>query len=131
MPVQMSQSKTLKASPKVAENQYFHAKVTVACQYERIARLIKEKLSEEAAAKFKESCFGKLVYNSPNSQFCAQLVHQILLREADYGCADEMWFNLCGTTTCFGRREFCLVTGLAWGSLDEKYAEISSKEEQR
>ena len=106
--MQMSHSKTLKASPKVPENWYFHAKVTVVCQYERIAGLIKQKLSEEAAAKFKETCFGKLVYNAPNFQLCSQLLHQILLQEANYGSADEMWFNLCETTTCSAHKSFVL-----------------------
>src|SRR5262249_11737435 len=126
----MTYLKTLKATPKFQSNCYFHAKVTVLSQYERIVKLIKHKLNDEATEKFKESCFGKLVYEDPNLQLCSQLVHQIMLREANCGSSEELWFNICGTTTRFGPQEFCLVTGLGWGDLDKQFAEIISKEDQ-
>lgn len=126
----MAHSKDLQARSKFNADKYFHAKVTIHCQYDRIVKIIKDKLNEEASVKFQETCFGNLVYNAANLQLCSQMLHQILLRQADFGSADEMWFNICGTTTRFGPQEFCFLTGLRMGNVAEKFNDISAKDEQ-
>ena len=117
-------------SSKLSPDNYFHAKVTLRSQYHRIVSQIKSKLTDSQADLFKTTCFGKLVYEAPDLKFNHQMVHQILLREADRGSGNEMWFNLCGKCARFGAEEFCLVTGLELGNAEEALDVLSAKEEE-
>ena len=114
---------------KLSEAKFFHAKVTLLSQYDRIVTQIKEKLTESQANLFKKSCFGCLVYEAPDLKFAPQLCHQILLREADCESirTDAMWFNLFGTSARFGPEEFSVITGLGLGDFKASMSELSSK----
>ncbi|KAK0585140.1 hypothetical protein LWI29_023919 [Acer saccharum] len=67
------------------------------------------------------SCFKQFTNFPQNSLFSATVVHGVLLREIriEGATENELFISFGGKKARFGRREFCLVTGLRFGELSE------------
>ncbi|KAM3374871.1 hypothetical protein P3S68_013585 [Capsicum galapagoense] len=70
-------------------------------------------VDQELKKRFKRSCFEHLRNLSEHLKFNGQLVHYLLLRHVKNDkMHHEMWFCITNKSTCFGLKEFCLITGL-------------------
>ncbi|KAK0594178.1 hypothetical protein LWI29_029516 [Acer saccharum] len=72
-------------------------------------------------AEFESGCFGHYLDFPKGGYFQAQFIHSLLLRQIFIpgGSEDELWFALGKTKARFGKREFCLCTGLKFGRLSD------------
>ena len=72
-------------------------------------------------AEFESGCFGHFLDFPKGGYFQAQFIHSLLLRQICIpgGSEDELWFALGKTKVRFGKREFCLCTGLKFGRLSD------------
>lgn len=97
---------------------FFPAELTIKCHI-AIARVIRVRLRPGSArsALFRGTCFGPWldVRNTSNDP---SLVHLILQTQMYCPSArhDVLIFHVGGQTLRFGPREFCLITGLRFGS---------------
>ncbi|KAK1554706.1 hypothetical protein Q3G72_016139 [Acer saccharum] len=72
-------------------------------------------------AEFESRCFGHYLDFPKGGYFQAQFIHSLLLRQIFIpgGSEDELWFALGKPKARFGKREFCLCTGLKFGRLSD------------
>ncbi|KAK0608706.1 hypothetical protein LWI29_034838 [Acer saccharum] len=72
-------------------------------------------------AEFESGCFGHYLDFPKGGYFQAQFIPSLLLRHIFIpgGSEDELWFALGKTKARFGKREFCLCTGLKFGRLSD------------
>ncbi|KAK1548823.1 hypothetical protein Q3G72_026138 [Acer saccharum] len=72
-------------------------------------------------AEFESGCFGHYLDFPKGGYFQAQFIHSLMLRQIFIpgGSEDELWFALGKTKARFGKREFCLCTGLKFGRLSD------------
>ncbi|KAK0570868.1 hypothetical protein LWI29_007685 [Acer saccharum] len=72
-------------------------------------------------AEFVSGCFGHYLDFPKGGYFQAQFIHSLLLRQIFIpgGSEDELWSALGKTKARFGKREFCLCTGLKFGRLSD------------
>ncbi|XVE80342.1 hypothetical protein DITRI_Ditri14bG0132300 [Diplodiscus trichospermus] len=70
---------------------------------------------------FSNSCFGHFLGFHSKAVFSATMIHNILAREImiDNAVDQEFWFGLGQHKVRFGKREFCLVTGLRFSGGDD------------
>ncbi|KAE8676793.1 Ethylene-responsive transcription factor 1 [Hibiscus syriacus] len=88
-----------------------------------LAKTIASKLSHAQRKIFEDTCFGPwLKVQHPGGD--AMLTHLFLqtmtsnLPETIQRRDEEIWFDFPPAYTCFGREEFCLITGLRFGHDD-------------
>ncbi|KAE8709004.1 hypothetical protein F3Y22_tig00110332pilonHSYRG00717 [Hibiscus syriacus] len=88
-----------------------------------LATTIASKLSPAQRKLFEETCFGPwLRVQHPGGD--ANLTHlwlQTMTSDLPYSIQrgeEEIWFHFPPAYTCFGRKEFCLITGLRFGHDD-------------
>ncbi|KAK3222170.1 hypothetical protein Dsin_009195 [Dipteronia sinensis] len=105
---------------KVERNKWNQeALINVNCRLKNIAT-IEDILRKEGKHKeFMSSCFKQFNDFPKNWLFSARIMHGLLLREIkiDGATENELFISLSGKKTRFGKREFCLVTGLQFGEL--------------
>ncbi|KAE8704935.1 MADS-box protein JOINTLESS [Hibiscus syriacus] len=101
---------------------FFSAQLTLRNKVS-LATTIAKKLSPAQRQLFEETCFGPwLRVQHPGGD--ANLTHLWLqtmtsnLPDSIQRGEEEIWFHFPPAYTCFGRKEFCLITGLRFGHDD-------------
>ncbi|GJU35261.1 phospholipase-like protein [Tanacetum coccineum] len=95
---------------------YYEAKLTYRGKIV-VATKILGRLTKNQLALFRTTCFGSWL-DVQHTGGDPQLTHLILQTQVfhDPPTPDEMWFDIGGHKIRFSRKEFCLVTGLRFGS---------------
>ncbi|KAK0577201.1 hypothetical protein LWI29_029525 [Acer saccharum] len=95
--------------------------INVGCRLKNIATIEKIIRKEGKHKEFMSSCFKQFTNFPQKSLFSATVVHGVLLREIriEGATENELFISFGGKKARFGRREFCLVTGLRFGELSE------------
>ncbi|KAE8704881.1 Microtubule-associated protein RP/EB family member 1C [Hibiscus syriacus] len=117
-----TQSKQSMALAAYEEQKFFSASLTLRNKVS-IATTIASKLSPAQRKLFEETCFGPwLRVQHPGGD--ANLTHLWLqtmtsdLPDSIQHGEEEIWFHFPPAYTCFGRKEFCLITSLRFGHDD-------------
>ncbi|CAH9131832.1 unnamed protein product, partial [Cuscuta epithymum] len=79
--------------------------------YKCARKCITDMLSKKELSTFRNTPWGHLL-DIPDIQFCAQIVHMLLLRLVKQQPEDELWFNVEGKIVEFTYNDFCHITGL-------------------
>lgn len=102
-------------SLKIAISDHFSGVVSALSPL-RVIHEIRDKLTRNQRRLFRQTCLGYFL-KVGNIQVSGNLVHHVLLHELDRdGSNEEMWFAFGDTHIRFSRQEFCLITGLFFGS---------------
>ncbi|KAK0574128.1 hypothetical protein LWI29_018571 [Acer saccharum] len=107
---------------KVKRNKWNEeALINVGYRLKNIATIEKIIRKEGKHKEFMSSCFKQFTNFPQKSLFSATVVHGVLLREIriEGATENELFISFGGKKARFGRREFCLVTGLRFGKLSE------------
>ncbi|XVF66312.1 hypothetical protein PTKIN_Ptkin10aG0025200 [Pterospermum kingtungense] len=77
-------------------------------------------LGQEAVDDIRQSAFGRLFDFDRHARLSGVILHQIIARQFTFrGIGPhKAWFRIGNESICFGKKEFCLITGLKFGTLD-------------
>ncbi|KAE8718273.1 hypothetical protein F3Y22_tig00110015pilonHSYRG00036 [Hibiscus syriacus] len=120
-------------SPAKSFTNFYSAQLTLRNKVS-LTKTIASKLSPTQRKIFEDTCFGPwLKVQHPGGD--AMLTHLFLqtmtsdLPETIQRRDEEIWFDFPPAYTCFGREEFCLITGLRFRH-DDVYRALSWKRKQ-
>ncbi|XVF81744.1 hypothetical protein PTKIN_Ptkin15bG0180700 [Pterospermum kingtungense] len=77
-------------------------------------------LGQEAVDDIRQSAFGRLLDFDNHARLSGVILHQIIARQFTFrGIGHhEAWFHIGNESICFGKKEFCLITELKFGTSD-------------
>ncbi|XVF72169.1 hypothetical protein PTKIN_Ptkin12aG0098900 [Pterospermum kingtungense] len=77
-------------------------------------------LGQEAVDDIKQSTFGRLLDFDRHARLSGVILHQIIAHQFTFkGIGPhEAWFRIGNESICFKKNEFCLITGLKFGTSD-------------
>ena len=93
---------------------YFPGRVSVIYRL-KVLENIRKYLSHGDLKAFKLSCFGHLLGLENLGEQSRQLMHYLLLRQAECQKNHEMWFSIDEKLVQFSINEFAIITGLNCG----------------
>ncbi|XVF75184.1 hypothetical protein PTKIN_Ptkin13bG0167000 [Pterospermum kingtungense] len=84
----------------------------------RDVRHVMATIGQDAQDDIKKSAFGRLLDFDSDARLCGVILHQIIARQFTFtGISEhEAWFRIGDNLICFGKQEFCLITGLKFGT---------------
>ncbi|KAK2655300.1 hypothetical protein Ddye_008352 [Dipteronia dyeriana] len=122
------------------EGDWFKGKLTPHDHFEALARIddalnrVPEHFAVEDRRRFMASYFGHFISMHREMNFSGSVIHQLLLRELNHdGPTDEMQFLLGNQVVRFLKVEFCLITELRFGLVQDTglYATVENDIHQR
>ncbi|CAH9129048.1 unnamed protein product [Cuscuta epithymum] len=110
-------------------SKHFPAQYSMCSDVKHVSKYVKDMLSKQQMAQFRKTPWGHFA-DIPDIQFCAQIVHMLLLRMVKQQPKDELWFNIVGKIEEFTYNDFCRITGLPPAAPRPAVAEDTEKDDE-
>ncbi|CAH9093540.1 unnamed protein product [Cuscuta epithymum] len=110
-------------------SKHFPAQYSMCSDVKYVSKYVKDMLSKQQMAQFRKTPWGHFA-DIPDIQFCAQIVHMLLLRMVKQQPKDELWFNIVGKIEEFTYNDFCRITGLPPAAPRPAVAEDTEKDDE-